>query len=93
MMLSPDSLRLATLKGGEVIHHTDPPVYHGNPMDAAGGSLVFEIPGWDLLARARRAGFGQAVMRYVCDQSRAITASNRDEKLPAQGVFIGVFDR
>lgn len=39
------------------------PEYHGNPVDPQ-GSLVFEIPGWDILDRARAAGWSKVEMVY-----------------------------
>ncbi len=88
-----DSHRLATLQDGEVKHLIDSPIYHGNPMDLNGGTLVFEIPGWDLLDRARRAGFAYATMRFVCDQNKGIVATSVGEKLPAKGIFLAIFDK
>jgi len=58
------SVRKASIEDGQVIHISEPE-YHGNPMDASGGSLVFEVPGWDILERARACGFSTAEMRFV----------------------------
>lgn len=90
-------LRFATLQpDGEIAYHL-PPIYHGNPMDEAGGALVFEIPGWDLVQRARSAGFARATLRFICDQNRGIVAAHH---LPAgragsapKGVFVALFDK
>jgi SAM-dependent methyltransferase len=41
-----------------------PAEYHGDPMGTS-GSLVFEIPGWDILRRAKGAGFSRAFWKYV----------------------------
>jgi hypothetical protein len=60
---SATSLRRATLEDGEVVHLLEPE-YHGDPM-SANGVLVFEAPGWDILERARAAGFSRAFMRHV----------------------------
>lgn len=49
---------------GRVVHLA-PPEYHGNPVDPEGGSLVFQIPGWDLLDRCRSAGFRRASILFV----------------------------
>lgn len=93
----PVGYRFATLReDGTVEHHTEP-IYHGNPMDKMGGSLVFEIPGWDLLERARQAGFGRVVLRLLCDQNRGIVAgfrlpAGRDGSSP-KGVFLAIFDK
>ncbi|WP_415518052.1 MAG: class I SAM-dependent methyltransferase [Desulfovibrio aminophilus] len=45
------------------VEHLMPPEYHGNPVDPK-GSLVFEIPGWDILERAKRQGFSMAEIVY-----------------------------
>jgi SAM-dependent methyltransferase len=57
------------LVDGQVVHLKEPE-YHGNPVDPDGGSLVFETPGWDIVARARAAGFSEASMRFVASESR-----------------------
>jgi len=49
----------ARLVDGSITYLTAPE-YHGNPMNAAEGSLVFEIPGWSVLDDLRRAGFADA---------------------------------
>lgn len=53
----------ARLTDGEIVH-LEEPEYHGNPFEE-GGALVFEIPSWDLLERARAAGFRDAWFQYV----------------------------
>ena len=47
------------------IEHLHPPEYHGNPLDPEGGSLVFQIPGWDILSTCREAGFTEAQMVFL----------------------------
>ncbi len=39
------------------LEHLLEPVYHGNPLDPKGGSLVFTDFGWDIVDRFRAAGF------------------------------------
>ena len=85
------SVRFASVVDGQVVHHFEP-IYHGNPMDKEGGSLVFEIPGWDIIDRARQAGFSCAHMRFVCDQDKGIVASTRHNQSPG-GVMLAVFDK
>lgn len=84
-------VRFASLVDGKVLHHFEP-IYHGNPMDKEGGSLVFEIPGWDIIDRACLAGFEHAHMRFVCDQDKGIVASTRHNQSPA-GILMAVFDK
>ncbi len=46
----------ARLEADGSVTHLAVPEYHGNPVDPEGGSLVFQVPGWDVLERARAAG-------------------------------------
>jgi SAM-dependent methyltransferase len=56
------------------IEHFSAPEYHGNPMDTAKGSLVFQIPGWDVLQAARAAGFADAHMLFWSSFARGFTS-------------------
>ena len=60
---------------GSVIHLKEPE-YHGNPVDPEGGSLVFETPGWNILARARAVGFSDAHMRFVASETHGFLTEN-----------------
>jgi len=80
--------RFAEIRDGELVHLLDKPIYHGNPMNPEGGSLVFEIPGWDIIGRARAAGFSDAAMRFVCDQKKGIVASPESGASRPRGVFL-----
>ena len=64
----------AKMVRGNIVH-LKPEERHGNPVDPDGGSLVFEIPGWDILGRARKAGFSKAHMRFVASGSRGYVTS------------------
>jgi SAM-dependent methyltransferase len=50
------------------------PEYHGNPVDPA-GSLVYQIPGWDILDRTRSQGFSSAELLFVSSRERGICAT------------------
>ena len=65
------SITRARLVDGAV-EHLMPPEYHHNPVDPAGGSLVFEIPGWDLMDRCRAAGFRDVAMRFIASTKYAV---------------------
>jgi SAM-dependent methyltransferase len=78
----------AEVVDGALVHHLESPIYHGNPMDEQGGALVFEIPGWDILERARQAGFGQAAIRFICDEEKGVTASGEGRPDGPRGVFV-----
>ena len=84
----PTGWRFADIRDGHLVHLLDEPIYHGNPMDPEGGSLVFEIPGWDIIGRAIAAGFSDAAMRFICDQKKGIVASPEGEGCRPRGVFV-----
>jgi SAM-dependent methyltransferase len=50
--------------------------FHGNPMDATGGSLVFQVPAWDIVDMARAAGFGQAEFVLISSLRAGITSAD-----------------
>lgn len=52
-------VRASLSESGEVTHH-EPPEYHGNPVDRQAGSLVFRMPGWDILDTLKEIGFADA---------------------------------
>jgi len=75
------STRRALLnEGGEIIHLLEPE-YHLDPMNE-GGVLVFEIPGWDIVARAHQAGFSRAFMRFLISTRHGVISEQ------IGGVFI-----
>lgn len=59
---------------GEVIHHTEPE-YHGNPVAASKGSLVFQLPGWDLLPKLVSWGFEEAHFSMVASSHFGIVSN------------------
>jgi len=59
---------------GDQIKFLMEPEYHGNPVGAP--SLVFETPGWNILERARRAGFSLAHMRFVASEEHGFLSQN-----------------
>lgn len=64
---SEEGVLRAQFVDGKILHLMEPEI-HGNPVDPEGGSLVFEIPGWSLLKRARSAGFREAHMRFMLSE-------------------------
>jgi SAM-dependent methyltransferase len=73
------SLR-ATIQEGEIIHLATPE-YHGNPVDPQ-GSLVFQVPGWDVLDMCRVAGFAHAEKIFISSVPRGVTGAE------VAGVFL-----
>lgn len=84
--------RQASLVAGTIQYHCDP-IYHGNPLDPEGGSLVFELPDWTIIERARTAGFRNPTMTLVYDQNRGIVGSHLGNRLRPRGVFVATFDK
>lgn len=70
-----ESIVRARMEGDQILHLMDPE-YHGNPVDPEHGALVFEMPGWNLLARARSVGFRDAHIRYIASARYAILAED-----------------
>ncbi|MDP6978333.1 MAG: class I SAM-dependent methyltransferase [Myxococcota bacterium] len=46
--------------------------YHDDPVAGGRGALVYEIPGWDILARTRAAGFARVQMRFMASKRRGL---------------------
>lgn len=61
----------AVLEQGAV-KHLEPAEYHGNPVDPEGGSLVFTVPGWNILEDCISAGFSKAEMRMIASTKLGI---------------------
>ncbi len=80
LAMSQSSIRKAELRNGSVVFLSEPE-YHGNPTDPR-GSLVFEIPGWDILARAMTVGFSEANVRFYASQRHGVLSSG------STGVFV-----
>lgn len=66
---------------GRLVHHL-PPEYHDNPMRPSEGSLVFFVPGWDILDIARRSGFADAKMTLFLSSTYGVVSA------PVPGVFV-----
>ena len=58
---------------GETEYLTDPE-YHGNPVAPEQGALVYEVPGWDILDRARNSGFSNAEIRLRISAQHGLLA-------------------
>lgn len=70
-MMHEDSLVKAAIVDNCLVNLTEPE-YHDNPTDPSGGSLVFEVPGWDIIERTRDAGFSEVHMRFISSQKFGI---------------------
>lgn len=70
----------AVVADGKIVHLVEPE-FHGNPVDPQ-GSLVFQVPGWDILDTCRSAGFSEAAMYFVSSATRGLTGSR------CAGIFV-----
>jgi SAM-dependent methyltransferase len=58
--------------------------YHGDPVHPERGSLVYQIPGWDILDQARRAGLSDPLIHWIASPSYGIVG----QELPAVMVLV-----
>jgi SAM-dependent methyltransferase len=58
--------------------------FHGDPVHPEQGSLVYQIPGWDLLDQARSAGLSDAAIHWIAAPSYGILG----QELPAVLVLL-----
>jgi SAM-dependent methyltransferase len=73
LLFQEESIIKTTLEGGKIVNHL-PPEYHGDPFGSE-GSLVFEIPGWNLLRRAKEVGFKRAEFRLIISKKHGCVSS------------------
>ncbi len=55
---------------------------HGDPVRPEQGSMVFQIPGWDLMDQLRSIGFGKTTMHYICSWKHGVLGGD------IAGVFV-----
>ncbi len=60
------------------------PEFHGNPVDPQGGSLVYQIPAWDVLDQARSAGLQDPTIHWLAAPSYGVVG----QELPAVMVLV-----
>lgn len=80
-----ESIVKAAVKKRQIVYFAEPE-YHGNPVDER-GSLVFEIPAWDILDRARAVGFRDAHVKFIMSSEYACFSSD------AGGIFVFCFQK
>lgn len=72
---SAETIQRAVLRSdGQIQHLMEPPEYHGNPVDPQ-GSLVFQVPGWDILSRCKSLGYRRAEMLFISSTPRGVTGA------------------
>jgi SAM-dependent methyltransferase len=52
------------------------PDYHGDPVRPSQGSLMYRIPGWDILAQMQAAGFSAARMHHIVSWKHGVLGSD-----------------
>jgi SAM-dependent methyltransferase len=50
--------------------------FHGNPMRPTAGSLVYRIPGWEMLEQLQQAGFLEARIHHVASWKHGVMGSD-----------------
>ena len=56
------------------VEHIEESQYHGNPTRPQEGSLVFQVPAWDLLDMCRDAGFEDPRIRLIVSKRHGVFA-------------------
>jgi SAM-dependent methyltransferase len=64
----------ASIDSNGAIHHHFPPQYHGNPVNPASGSLVFQLPGWDILHKLRALGMEETCFSMLASSRFGIVS-------------------
>lgn len=49
---------------------------HGDPIRPSKGSLVYRIPGWEILRQLQEAGFNKAQIHYVCSWKHGVLGAD-----------------
>jgi SAM-dependent methyltransferase len=57
------------------------PEYHGNPVEPEAGSLVYQVPGWDILDLLSELGFSDVSFQGIHSPSYGVVASEIPEVL------------
>ena len=63
-------------QNGTVVYHSTPE-YHGNPVAPEAGSLVFQLPGWDLLEKLRSWGCSDAYYSTIASSRFGIASDGK----------------
>ncbi len=63
-------------RNGTVVYHSTPE-YHGNPVAPEAGSLVFQLPGWDLLKKLRAWGCSDAYYSTIASSHFGIVSDGK----------------
>ena len=82
------TVKRAELKEDGEIRHILPPEYHGNPVDVDAGSLVFNLPGWDILDQLRKLGFDDVYFQMIASEKFGILSDG-----DALGPFVLVAEK
>ncbi|MFG1466455.1 class I SAM-dependent methyltransferase [Xanthobacter sp. DSM 24535] len=80
LMMNQRSVVRAAIEDGKIVHFDDLGQPESPPDENA--ASIFEIPGWDILTRAKKAGFSYASWRYVQSISAGVLTSD------VGGVFV-----
>lgn len=52
------------------------PDYHGDPVRPQQGSLVYRIPGWEILEQLQQAGFSEVRMHHIASWKHGVLGSD-----------------
>ena len=52
------------------------PEHHGDPVRPENGSLVYRIPGWEILEQLQQAGFKMTAIHHICSWKHGVLGSD-----------------
>jgi hypothetical protein len=52
------------------------PEFHGDPVRPDAGSLVYRIPGWDLIDQLQEAGFADVTIHHIASWKHGVLGSD-----------------
>jgi SAM-dependent methyltransferase len=52
------------------------PEHHGDPVRPGHGSLVYRIPGWEILEQLQQAGFKMTAIHHICSWKHGVLGSD-----------------
>jgi ubiquinone/menaquinone biosynthesis C-methylase UbiE len=58
------------------VHYLSEAELHGDPIRPESGSLVYRIPGWEVLNQLKKAGLAQATMHLVASWKYGVLGSD-----------------
>ncbi|NDC34032.1 MAG: class I SAM-dependent methyltransferase [Synechococcaceae bacterium WB9_2_112] len=69
-------IKASYISAGEPVLFRGEPEYHGDPIRPTKGSLVYQIPGWDILDLAATVGFSAVALHLVSSWKHGVLGAD-----------------